>query len=169
MPISKEGQDSIRRLLGVDEELTLRAELRKVEMEMAVLQSKRRELVEKIEHQLLKRKAFREAVGKSNIDDIVGMFGKMVENPPLKSTMNLGDALEVILKADGPQRQKAIIEKIRIAGIKLSEKNPYVTLHAVIHRDARKRFVVLKDKRVGLVGQKNERQPSALRRKRLPK
>ena len=72
----------------------------------------------------------------------------------LDENSKLGDAIEVIVDAMGPLRRKEIIEILRKYRVRISPKNPEQVLATAIFRDREGRFEILKDKRVGLKGEK---------------
>ncbi len=76
----------------------------------------------------------------------------LMEAPPplLNSNMTIGDAMATIISNEGPQFQKDLIEKITVAGIKISKKNPYNVIGNAIRTDKQRRFKTLEDGRVAL-------------------
>jgi hypothetical protein len=148
-------------LLMYEDEKRLREELRKLEAEMMPLQEKRRELVKDIRKILRNRKNITDYVktGLPKIE-LFDEYLKRQEVQPLNPSMKLGDAIEAIIKTDGPQFQKDIINKIRNAEIRLSEKNPYPVIYAAVYRDKEKRFKILPDGRVDLALKAKGNQPA---------
>ena len=72
---------------------------------------------------------------------------------------SIGDAIELIIKSEGPQTQKALIDKMRAEGVKISAKAPYAVIKNAILRDSRKRFKLLDDGRVDLGKRKENKKP----------
>jgi len=75
--------------------------------------------------------------------------------------MSIGNAIEAIILSDGPQKQKALIDRMRAEGVKISTSSPYSVLKNAILRDKRKRFKVLEDGRVDVVKKAENKKPAS--------
>jgi len=76
----------------------------------------------------------------------------------INPSSKIGDALYAILKASpAPLDKNDIIEKLRMANIRISMKNPRNVLNTAIKNDRQKRFEILDDGRVDLVYHGSER------------
>ena len=83
-------------------------------------------------------------------------FPKLEIPPELLFSQNttIGNAMEIMLKQRGPLTQREIIDWLREAKIRISERNPHVTIANAIRKDKKKRFRKLKDRRVALKSKK---------------
>jgi len=68
----------------------------------------------------------------------------------LSPNMTIGDAMENILRIIGTATQKELIKILNDAFVPISSKNAYVVLANLLIRDAKKRFVKMKDGRITL-------------------
>ena len=130
--------------------LKKRDEIIRLQAEIAKLMQKRNTLLKESKDILATVKQY------SNLskEEYAEKFFSEVPILLLTSDMQIGDAMEVIIKTQGAQFQKDIIAKIRSTGIRLSEKAPYVVIGNIVRHDKQKRFKILKDGRVGLTREK---------------
>lgn len=143
MPLSDHTRAILDAMMNGDkkreEELAnLRMRLAMTNAKIETLQKHRSAILRQI------RKVFRPySIEQPKDNDLVSTYLRMLmdEEGIVRSDMTLGDAMEKIIKEHGPQSQKDLIERIRAAGIRLSERNPYISLGAAIRNDAKKRFV----------------------------
>ncbi len=124
----------------------VQAEVNNIDGEILALQHKRNTLVMGLESGIL---GIEQITQKSRQQLFKEAFLD-VPPPLLNSNMTIGDAIATILSNEGPQFQKDIIEKITIAGIKISKKSPYNVIGNTIRTDKQRRFKTLKDGRVAL-------------------
>jgi hypothetical protein len=64
--------------------------------------------------------------------------------------LSIGDAMEMLLRERGPLTQRQMIDAIHEGGLHINSKHPHIVMANAIKRDAKKRFVRLKDGKVGL-------------------
>ena len=80
-----------------------------------------------------------------------------LEIPPellFKPNTTIGDAMEIMLKQRGQLTQREIIDWLHEAKVRISERNPHVTIANVIRKDRKQRFRRLKNGRVALAKKK---------------
>lgn len=140
-------------------------EVAMIDGQIASLQKRRNDILKEIDSLRLN---FKKAFDPKTLEELFPKVAKYAPSPIIRSNMKIGDAMEMIIKAEGAQFQKDLIAKIRNVGIRISEKSPYVVMGYVINHDSRTRFQVLEDGRVGLVGVK-EKTRSDVSRKRANK
>lgn len=126
----------------------LKGEIMAYDNQIMVLQQKKAEAVKKLEDFL---KYIKKMSGKKDLA-LDSMFDR--SRQPVHSHMTIGDAVEALILNEGAQTQTELIKKVKAAGIRVSEKAPYVVIGNAIRRDSRKRFKILNDGRVDLRNRK---------------
>ncbi len=147
MPLSKQAIETIEAMAKFDFALLkkIKQERIRIASQMSRLRKRDSELA-KESNAILHRYRSPKELTPDEVDALFANAWFM----PLSSSMSLGDAVEALLRKEGPSFQKDIIEAIREAGIRLSEKAPYVVIGRIVKHDSKNRFKILKDGRVAL-------------------
>jgi chaperonin cofactor prefoldin len=127
---------------------SMSAEVSQLTAQINSLTERRDHLLKHINQLIAKLEEFRGKKHLPKAPDFVKILSDCLPEDALRSNMKIGDAMELILSYGDPLTQKEIIERIRAAGIRLSEKAPYVVIGNIIRNDKEGRFERLKDGRV---------------------